>query len=97
MPMPRTVRCKFRCNEVNTRVEQRSRQVDDGEGGKKYENYAQTLYGVKMTPVYSDKPDSENKKFWEFTPCGSFEMASIHEGMFEPGTDYYVDITPAEE
>jgi hypothetical protein len=49
-----------------------------------------------MTPVYSDKPDSENKKFWEFTPSGSFEMQAIHEGMFEPGKEYYIDITPAD-
>ncbi len=93
--MPRTVRCKFRCNEVNTRVEQRSRQIENDKGEKVYENYPQTLYGVKMTPVYSDKPDSENKQFWEFTPSGSFEMVAIHEGMFEPGKEYYIDITPA--
>jgi hypothetical protein len=95
--MPRTVRCKFRCNEVNRSASTRSEQVDDGQGGKKWENKPITLYGVKMTPVYSDKPDSENKKFWEFTPAGSFEMQSITEGMFEPGKEYYIDITPAGE
>lgn len=96
--MPRTVRCKFKCNSVDKSASTRSVQIDDPEkpGEKKWTNEPQTLYGVKMTPVYSDKPDSENKKFWEFTPNGLFEMQAIHEGMFEPGREYYIDITPAE-
>lgn len=89
--MSRSVRCKFRCNEVTKSANTRSEQVDGV-----WTNKPITLYGVKMTPVYSDKPDSENKKFWEFTPSGIFEMQAIHEGMFEPGKEYYIDITPAD-
>lgn len=94
--MPNAVRCKFRCDNVGKSFYNRSEQVDDGEGGKKWVNTPGFLYTVKMNPVYSDKPDSENKKFWDATPQGSFEMGAIHNGMFEPGKEYYIDITPAE-
>lgn len=89
------MRCKFRCNSVDKQASTMSHQVDDGEGGKKWVNEPRFLYGVKMSPVFSDKPDSENKAFWDATPQGSFEMSCIHEGSFEPGQEYYIDITPA--
>jgi hypothetical protein len=70
-------------------------QVDDGEGGKKWVTEKRTLYGAKLSPVYSADPDSENKAFWDATPQGSFEVGSIHDGLFVPGNDYYIDITEA--
>jgi hypothetical protein len=43
--MPKTVRCKFRCNEVNRSASTRSEQLDDPEapGGKKWVNKPITL------------------------------------------------------
>lgn len=95
--MSKTVRCKFLCNRVGESVSTRSEQVDDGEGGKKWESTKESLYDVEMTPVYSDVEGSENKKFWRWTPSGSFKMGAIVNGMFKPGQEYYIDITPAEE
>lgn len=55
---------------------------------------------VKMHPVYQGKdPDSENSKFWEYTPVGKLELGSIKKdigALFEIGKEYYIDISPAE-
>jgi hypothetical protein len=86
-----TMRCKFRCNEIGIRDYTGSVMGDDG----KYKKVSRMLYSAKLTPVFSDKPNSENKKFWDATPSGSFEVSSINPDYFEPGREYYLDITPA--
>jgi len=51
---------------------------------------------VVFFPVYSDVEVSENKKFWQYTPSGKFEMGYINENVnFEVGKEYYLDITEA--
>ena len=75
-----TIRAKFKV--------QRTGQVIYGQG--------KIMHDVEMTPVYSDKPDSENKAFWDATPNGSFKMLSIIPDAFEIGAEYYLDITKAE-
>ena len=37
----------------------------------------------------------ENEKFFKYTPCGKFEFGCTEERKFEPGKEYYVDISPA--
>lgn len=52
-----------------------------------------------MSPVYSDNPNSENRAFWDATPCGDLRMTIKNEAAakhFEPNKEYYVDFTPAE-
>lgn len=86
-----TTRCKFKCNEVKISDSVRSKQVEG-----RWENESYLLYSVVMTPVYSDKPDSENKLFWDATPSGRLEFGMIKEGSFQVGKEYYLDISPAE-
>lgn len=53
---------------------------------------------VNLEPVYSDDPEHENKKFWDATPAGQFWMNINNQacaGFFQPGHEYYIDITPA--
>lgn len=52
---------------------------------------------VILAPVTAGS--EENKTFWKYTPSGRIEMqvsnmAALSE--FKPGTEFYVDFTPAE-
>ena len=62
-----------------------SKTIFAGQGGVK----------VTMQPVYSNDPESENKKFWEATPTGTIELGIKSEAgaEFEPGAEYYIDFT----
>jgi hypothetical protein len=54
---------------------------------------------VSMFPVYSEDPNSENKKFWDATPCGSLVMSIKNEAAgeyFERDKEYYIDFTAVE-
>jgi len=76
------IRAKFRCNYV-----QDNAHAMAGSG-----------HSVYMTPVFSDDPNSENKKFTEATPAGTFNMTiTVPEtaAFFEPGQEYYLDIVKA--
>ena len=53
---------------------------------------------IEMTPVYSDDPNHENKKFWDATPMGSIVLHINNEAaakQFEPNGEYYVDFSKA--
>lgn len=53
---------------------------------------------VKLSPVYSNDPNSENKAFWEASPNGELRLYITNpaaSALFEPGKEYYIDITPA--
>lgn len=59
-----------------------------------YEN----AVSVFLEPVYSDDPESENKKFWDYTPSGKIELQTTNleaAKQFEVAKEYYVDFTPA--
>jgi len=77
--MAATVRCKFMCNSVTKSVH--------------WNDKSRNLYSAKFTVVYGDS--EENKKFFEASPSGSFEIGTYKEDHFEPGKQYYLDITPA--
>lgn len=54
---------------------------------------------VKLNPVYSSDPTSENYSFWKATPNGEITMQIDNPqatAMFEPGKLYLIDISPAE-
>lgn len=77
-----TVRAKFRCDYVED-----CKHSMNGDG-----------HYIYMTAVYSDDPASENKKFTDATPDGSFRMritVPATATFFEVGQEYYLDITKA--
>jgi hypothetical protein len=54
------------------------------------------LKSVKLHPVTSGSP--ENAEFFKWTPCGSIDLGTINPEaaeQFKPGTEFYVDFTPA--
>jgi hypothetical protein len=58
------------------------------------------VHTIKMAPVYSQDPESENRKFWEATPSGSLLLGVVNAEaveQFELGKSYYLDFTPAGE
>lgn len=65
------------------------------------DSVTKTRYGsaiVKMSPVTTGS--EENKKFWEYTPSGSFEISTVKDSVveqFEVGKEYYFDISKAVE
>ena len=82
--MATTVRCKFVCQSVTT-YQGWAKAAD----GKKA-----LLYNAKFMAVTDGSP--EDKKFWDATPAGTFEVSTIKEMPWEIGKDYYFDISPAE-
>lgn len=62
---------------------------------------AKTLHGghrVALGVVSSGS--EENKEFFKYTPAGSLSFQSINDAAvahFEPGKEYYIDISPAGE
>jgi len=78
------VRAKFRCTEETTFL---------GYAFKDGKMTASILYRYKFSPVAADSP--ENAKFYEATPSGTLELATLKEKMFEVGKEYYLDITPS--
>jgi hypothetical protein len=50
---------------------------------------------IKMRAVYSDDPQSENKKFWEATPSAELTMfiKTNAADVFTPGREFYLDFT----
>ena len=53
---------------------------------------------IKMSPVYKNAdPNTENSKFWRWTPSGSLLMNCLNptaSEQFELGKEYYLDFTP---
>ena len=37
----------------------------------------------------------ENQKFFASTPSGNVEFSAVHADLFEPGKEYYFDISEA--
>lgn len=53
------------------------------------------LHSAKFTPVYDNDKESENGKFFAWTPVGSLTLGTANEQHFEAGKLYYLDITEA--
>lgn len=85
--MSKKIRCKFKCDRV-TKVASSHYNPETGN------TEPRLLYGADLTPVYGGS--EENKAFFDATPCGRFEVQSITPDFFEPGKDYFLDVTLAE-
>jgi len=54
---------------------------------------------VVMQAVYDPDPDSENGKFFKYTPGGSVDLSIVNPAAaaaFEVGKEYFVDFTAAD-
>ena len=91
-----TVRAKFKVQKIEASLSMR-------ETGEKNEHnrpvYAHAeMRTIKLSPVYSDVPGSENKAFWAASPSGSIELGTINQQAweaFELGGEYYVTFEKA--
>ena len=55
---------------------------------------------VVLAPVYSDDPQSENKKYWDFTPSGEIKLGTVNPAAWEYfglGEEHYVTFERAEQ
>lgn len=49
---------------------------------------------VVLKPVYDSDPESENGKFYKYTPAGEINLSIVSKetvDMFEAGKEYYID------
>ncbi len=78
------IRSKFFCKEI-------IRQGWSQDGEPK-ESLSVTY---KFAAVYSNKPDHENKAFWEATPSAELVMTINNPAaqIFELGQEYYLDFS----
>mgnify|MGYP003394640823 CR=1 FL=1 len=81
-----TVRAKFFCSEIT--------KTGWSQEGVPIVGGAVTF---KFKAVYSNKPDHENKAFWDATPSADLSMIITNPAgqIFELGQEYYLDFTPA--
>lgn len=91
-----SVRAKFKV--VRFEAQEHMKHLGKSEtGAHRYERTE--LRTIVLAPVYSDDPDSENRKFWEASPSGEIKLGTINErawAEFELGAEYYIDFTRAE-
>jgi hypothetical protein len=55
-----------------------------------------TAESISMSPVYSEKPDSANKQWSQWTPSGQLQYYVTNPaalGKVRPGMFFYVDLT----
>lgn len=77
------VRCKFRCDSVRKY----------SASGWHTEPKVDFMYEYAFHAVTGDSP--ENKKFFASTPTGELKFSAVNGELFEPGKDYYLDLSPA--
>jgi hypothetical protein len=85
-----TVRAKFKVNMVT--LQMGSTKNEEGKW------VPAPIKTVHLSPVYSDDPNSENKKFWQASPSGKIELGCINMAaadQFELDKEYYIDFTKA--
>ncbi len=75
----RMTRCKFHCASVTKTAYRQPNEPDT------------VLYTAEFYAVTDGS--EENKKFFAWTPSGSLKVGTYREDLFQPGRDYYVDIT----
>lgn len=72
---------------MTVRAKFRCVQTTENDGGTK---------SVKLRAVSSGS--DENKQFFQYTPSGDIDLAILNPAAaaaFKPGTEYFVDFTPA--
>jgi hypothetical protein len=83
--MGKTIRCKYMCHAVR-------KAKNPYQGGD--EAKTPFLYSAEFSPVCGGS--KENEQFYKWTPSGKLEVGVYKEDAFEPGKEYYIDITLAE-
>jgi hypothetical protein len=78
------VRAKFKCTSV------KKYQSTRWEDGKAVNGF---LWEYEFFPVTGTS--EENKGFFASTPSGSLKMSAVGDDLFVPGSEYYLDFTPA--
>lgn len=81
-----TIRCKF--------------SLDEQKNGDSVGKDGKQKLDFTFHAVYSADPDSENNKYWEWTPSGELKLSTVNPSMLDlltPGKEYYIDIIDAEE
>lgn len=73
-------RCKFHCGSVR-------KFMANDHGQEK------AVYEAEFSAVYSGSP--ENEEFFKWTPSGSLKIGVYKADVFQPGKDYYLDISEA--
>lgn len=53
-------------------------------------------FDYEFSAITNDKTP-ENKLFWQYTPSGKLHVATVKDGSFQIGKDYYIDLTPVED
>ena len=74
-----STRAKFYCQSVSKSIH--------------WDGTKRNLFTAHFNPVMSDS--DENKSFFAATPSGKLELGQFLEDAFEPGKQYYVDISLA--
>jgi len=54
---------------------------------------------IRLRAVYDSNPESDNGKFFKYTPAGEITMQCVNPAasdQFEAGKEYYIDFTVVE-
>ncbi len=93
------VRCKMKVTEIR----HSEGQKPDPTGAKNAQGYVKyvpcKMATIVAAPTYSNDANDENKKFWDASPGGKFEINCVNEAAvaeLELGKEYYFDIHPVE-
>ena len=79
------------------RIEAHTQLMQNRETGTYGETEVRT---VVLMPVYSEDPESENRRFWNATPSGEIRLGTVNPEAwqhFALGDEFYVDFTKAEK
>jgi hypothetical protein len=79
MALVPAARFKFRCNSVSKRL--------DNVKEKRF------VYTYEFSAVYDGS--EENKHYFAYTPSGQLNVGAFKDNLFEPGKEYFIDITEA--
>ena len=94
------VRAKFRFNSYTTEMHNAyPHKKEDGVTPDYTKPELVEKRTLNFTPVYSDKPGTENKTFWDASPSGSLQLGVVNQEAwkhFVLNKEYYLDFTPAE-
>jgi len=58
-----------------------------------YQKEPKFIYTYEFSAVYSGS--AENERFFAYTPSGQLNVGAFKDDLFEPGKEYYIDITAA--
>jgi hypothetical protein len=88
-----TVRAKFKVSRIECQSHMARKP-----GGTANEYERTEMRTIVLSPVYSDDPESENRKFWNASPSGEIKLGTINPqawAAFELDGEYYIDFTKA--